>query len=157
MVADADHTAAALCWRADCHWRKLRCSALHLHTVLTGTVQSNERFKTLLVIVTGLLALAWIFSSPLLEKIAFAIGVISLAIPAAARFIEWAWMKLATGLGWLNSRIVLTVVYFLFLMPLAWISRLFTRDPMALKKGTRSTLFVTRDHLYTKKDLENIW
>ena len=120
-------------------------------------MQANERFKTLLVIVTGLLTLAWIFSSPLLEKIALAIGAASLIIPAAARAIEWAWLKMAEGLGWLNSRIVLSLVYFLFLMPLAWISRLFTSDPMALKKGPRPTLFVTRDHLYTKKDLENIW
>jgi hypothetical protein len=110
-----------------------------------------------LVIVTGFLALAWIFSSPLLEKIAFATGAIALVVPAAAKGIEWAWLKIAAGLGWLNSRIVLTLVYFLFLLPLAWISRLFTSDPMALKRERRATLFMTRDHLYTKKDLENIW
>jgi hypothetical protein len=120
-------------------------------------VQPTDRFKTLLVIVTGLLALAWIFYSPLLENIALAIGALSLIIPAAGRAIEWGWLKIAAGLGWLNSRIVLSLVYFLFLMPIAWISRLFTKDPLVLKRETRPTLFVTRDHLYTKKDLGNIW
>jgi hypothetical protein len=120
-------------------------------------VQSQDRFKTILVIVTGLLAIGWIFDVPVLEKIALVIGVISILIPPAARAIEWIWMKLALGLGWINSRILLSLIYFVFLMPLAWLSRLFTKDPLALKKEKRSTLFVTRDHLYTGKDLENIW
>jgi hypothetical protein len=120
-------------------------------------VQTTDRFKTILVIVTGLLTLAWIFYSPLLAKIALATAAVSLVIPTAAKWIELGWLKLATGLGRLNSRIILSIVYFFCLMPIAWISRMFTRDPLVLKRDRRSTLYVTRDHLYTKKDLENIW
>lgn len=120
-------------------------------------MQSQDRYKTILVIVTGLLAIAWIFEIPVLGKIALAIGAISIFIPPAARAIEWVWFKLALGLGWVNSRILLSIIYFVFLMPLAWVSRLFTKDPLSLKRGARPTLFVTRDHLYTGKDLENIW
>jgi len=120
-------------------------------------VQAQDRFKTILVIVTGLLALAWIFEIPVLGRIALAIGVISVFIPAAASAIEWVWFKMALVLGWVNSRILLSIVYFLFLMPVAWLSRLFTKDPLALKKGKRDTLYSTRNHLYIRKDLENIW
>ena len=120
-------------------------------------MQSQDRFKTILVIVTGLLALGWIFHSPVLGKIALAIGALSILIPPAAKAIEWAWLKLALGLGWVNSRILLSIIYFMFLMPIAWISRLFTRDPLSLKRNSRATLYVTRDHLYNPKDLENIW
>jgi hypothetical protein len=120
-------------------------------------VQSQDRFKTILVIVTGLLALAWIFNIALLGKIALGIGAISIFIPPAAKAIEWVWFKVTLALGWLNSRIILSIVYFVFLMPIAWLSRWFTKDPLALKKEKRSTLFVTRNHLYTGKDLENIW
>jgi hypothetical protein len=120
-------------------------------------VQPQDKFKTILVIVTGLLAIGWIFDIPLLTRIAVVIGAVSIFIPPAARAIEWVWFKLALGLGWINSRILLSIIYFVFLMPIAWISRLFTKDPMALKKGKRETLFTTRNHLYTGKDLENIW
>ena len=120
-------------------------------------MQSPDRYKTILVIVTGLLALSWIFGVPLLGKIALAIGAVSIFIPPFARALEWMWFKLALGLGWINSRVLLSIVYFLFLMPIAWLSRLFTKDPLALKKEKRQTLYVTRDHLYTGKDLENIW
>jgi hypothetical protein len=120
-------------------------------------VHSQDRFKTILVIVTGLLAVGWIFDIPLLGKISLMIGAVSIFIPPAARAIEWIWLKIALVLGWINSRILLSIIYFVFLMPVAWLSRLFTRDPLALKRDKRSTLFVTRDHLYTGKDLENIW
>ena len=117
----------------------------------------SDKYKTILVIVTGLLAIAWIFDLPLLGKIAVVIGAISIFFPAAARGIEWVWFKIALGLGWINSRILLSVIYFVFLLPIAWLSRLFTKDPLALRKNKRATLFVTRDHLYTGKDLEDIW
>jgi hypothetical protein len=120
-------------------------------------VQQQDRYKTILVIVTGLLVIALIVKIHWLLMMAMAISVVSVFIPAAAKSIEWFWLKLAQGLGWINSRILLSLVYFLFLLPVAWVSRLFTKDPLALKNRKTTSLFVTRNHLYTKKDLENIW
>lgn len=120
-------------------------------------MQYPERYKTILVIVTGLLVIGLIFKIGVLTPIAAAIGVVSVVIPPVAKAIEWLWFRLAMTLGWINSRILLTAIYFLFLMPIAWLSRLFTKDPLGLKKVERKTMFTTRDHLYSKKDLENIW
>ena len=120
-------------------------------------MQPQDRYKNILVIVTGLLAIALIFKITWLSIVAVSIGAVSVFIPSAAKAIEWAWLKLALGLGWVNSRVLLSIIYFIFLMPLAWVSRLFTKDPLTLRKKKTSTLFVERNHLYTKKDLENIW
>lgn len=120
-------------------------------------MQSQDRFKTILVITTGLLAFGWIFDAPILRNIALIIGAVSIIVPPAAKAIEWLWFRIAMVLGWVNSRILLSIVYFLFLLPIAWLSRLFTGDPMALRRKARDTLFISRDHLYTGKDLENIW
>lgn len=120
-------------------------------------MKQQDRYKTILVIVTGLLGLALIFKITWLIYVSLAIGVVSIFSSVAAKGIEWAWLKLALGLGWVNSRILLSVIYFVFLLPIAWISRLFTKDPLVLRKRKTATLFITRNHLYTKKDLENIW
>lgn len=120
-------------------------------------MQQQDRFKNILVIVIGLTAIAWIFHVRYLAEISFGIGLIALLIPAAARGIEWAWLKLALGLGWVNSRILLSLVYFLFLMPIAFLSRLFTKDPLQLKARGSASLYTTRNHKYTREDLENIW
>lgn len=120
-------------------------------------MESHDRFKTILVIVTGLVVIGWIFDISGLTKFAAMIGAVSILIPLAAKGIEWLWFKIAMVLGWINSRILLSVIYFAFLLPIAWLSRLFTQDPLALQRKSRETLFVTRNHLYTGKDLENIW
>jgi hypothetical protein len=124
-------------------------------------VQNKDRFKTILVIVIGLLVLALFIKRPIvketLEKTALVIGIAAIFFPFAARWIEWAWLKLALGLGWVNSRILLSVIYFVFLLPIAWVARLFTKDPLMLKARKSSSLYATRNHQYKKDDLENIW
>lgn len=124
-------------------------------------MQNQDRFKTILVIVVGFTAIGWFLRSrgveTYLDKIALGIGLVSIFIPPAAKAIEWLWLKFALALGWVNARIILGIVYFVFLLPIAWISRLFTNDPLMLKAKKSSTLYATRNHQYKKEDLENIW
>jgi hypothetical protein len=120
-------------------------------------MSSQDRFKTILVIVTGLLALSLILKIDLLGKIALAVGLLSVFIPLAAKAIEWLWLKLALMLGWTNSRILLSVIYFGFLLPIAVFSRVFTKDPLTLNGRKAGSLFVSRNHAYKKDDLKNIW
>ena len=125
-------------------------------------MHNQDRFKTILVIVIGFTALSWIIRArwgveTYLDKIAFSIGLISILIPPFAKVIEWAWLKFAMALGRINSRILLSLIYFIFLLPIAWISRLFTKDPLMLKAKNSPSLYTTRNHQYKKEDLENIW
>jgi hypothetical protein len=120
-------------------------------------VHGQDRYKTILVIVTGLLALSKIFDQPVLVKIAMVIGVLSIFIAAAAKAIEWLWFRMALGLGWINSRILLSLIFFVVLLPMAWFSRWFRRDSLNLKRDHATSLFHTRNYRYRKEDLENIW
>lgn len=43
-----------------------------------------------------------------------AIGVITLLWPGLAQWISWGWYKLAEGLGYINSRILQTVLFLRF-------------------------------------------
>jgi hypothetical protein len=117
----------------------------------------QDRFKTILVIVTGLLALSLALGISWLGKVALAVGILSVFIPLAAKGIEWLWLKLALALGWTNSRILLSVIYFGFLMPIAMVSRVFTKDPLAIKGKKATSLFVSRNQTYKKEDLKNVW
>ena len=66
--------------------------------------------------------------------------------PAALALVLWAgaiarpqllgplhagWTRLGHALGWVNTRVVLTVVFFLMVVPIGLIMRMFGRDPMA--------------------------
>ena len=50
-----------------------------------------------------------------------------------------AWMKLGHILGWVNSRIILGLVFLIVLQPIALIMRIFGHDPLRTKKNTQKS------------------
>ena len=50
-----------------------------------------------------------------------------------------AWMKLGHILGWLNSRIILGLVFLIVLQPIALIMRIFGHDPLRTKKNAQKS------------------
>ena len=52
-----------------------------------------------------------------------------------------SWMKFAEALGWVMTRVLLTVFYYLFLTPIALLMRLFGKRPLDLawRDGRAST------------------
>ena len=118
---------------------------------------NKKDYQSLLVICLGFLALGYIFKVENLKLASLIIGVTSMLIPPIGRLILKGWEYLALGLGWVNSRILLTIVFYLILTPVALISRIFNKDKLKLKKQEGGTLFTTRNHLFTPKDLENPW
>ncbi|HEX8292066.1 MAG TPA: SxtJ family membrane protein [Pyrinomonadaceae bacterium] len=56
--------------------------------------------------------------------------VAGLLVPPAARAFHTAWMRFAVLLGHVNSRILLTLVYYLVVTPYGVVTRLAGRDPL---------------------------
>ena len=50
-----------------------------------------------------------------------------------------AWMALGLALGWINSRLILGVVFILILLPIAIIMRFLGYDPLKLKKRNENS------------------
>lgn len=124
----------------------------------------EKELKAILVIVSGLNIFSYYFNykeefttSKTLFTISIVIGVISLMIPKVGYYIVWLWYKLAEILGWINSRIILSVLFFLFLFPISLMYRLFNKDLLNIKKPASSSMFVARNHQYEAKDFENMW
>jgi len=124
----------------------------------------NKELKALLVIVIGLNIFSVYYSTkPLpnasmpLAIASIAIGVISLIIPTIGIYVVRIWYKIAEVLGWINSRIILTLIFFLLLFPISLLYRIFNKDPLKIKRQTGSTMFSERNHQYEAKDFENMW
>jgi len=118
---------------------------------------NKENSKTLLVIVTGLLVLKFIFKSDYFLYAALIIGFISLLIPIVGDAIVWFWFKIAQVLGWINTRVILSIVFFTFVTPIALLSRVFKRNMLQLNDKNAKSVFAIRNHTYTKEDLEETW
>lgn len=82
-----------------------------------------------------------------------ALGVVLAALgtfaPAALRIPSRLWWKLAHALGWVNSRVLLSLLFFLVLTPVGLLFRLIGRDPLSQRgKGTTWSAYPrrARDH-----------
>ena len=74
----------------------------------------------------------WIVGSPL-----FLFGLV---YPPALKIPHKIWTTLAEILGWINTRIILGILFYGIFTPLSWILKLMHRDPMErrLEKGETS-------------------
>ena len=69
------------------------------------------------------------------------------------------WMKFASILGWLNTRIILGLVFFLIFTPVGLIRRLFQKDVLALKFDRKApSYWIKRDvTTFEKKRYEQLF
>lgn len=119
--------------------------------------KEKNKYRDLLVMVTGLLALSLLFQTYWPSVAAVVIGTVSLLIPPAGTLIVKAWLKLAEGLGWINSRVLLTLIYGIYLIPFSIVFRLTQKNPLDLQKVEGGSLFHSREHKYEKQDLDKVW
>ena len=85
--------------------------------------------------------MGWIlpyFSGNLFHDWTLWIGTITLLLsflkPSLLFYPYKGWMALGHSLGWVNSRIVLGLVFILILLPIAFIMRAVGYDPLRIKK-----------------------
>ena len=70
--------------------------------------------------------------------------IIGIYKPILLNYPFKGWMFLGDLLGWINSRLILCLIYFTVLLPIALIMRLFGYDPLKLKKESFNTFRVIK-------------
>jgi hypothetical protein len=83
-------------------------------------------------------------------------AVIGLLVPTWLEPVRRVWMKLATVLGFVNSRILLTAVFAVVVTPIAVLLRLLGRRPFAVVRDQRAESYwqVRRPEEFTAKRME---
>ncbi len=113
--------------------------------------------KTLLAIVIGFISIALIFKTSWTLWIALSLGALGLISNTIALKIHILWTRLGLVLGHVIPPILLSLIFFIVLFPLALLSRLFgDKDPLLLKKTDKS-LFKTVDKSFEKETFEKTW
>ncbi len=60
--------------------------------------------------------------------IAASIFVIGMVLPVVLKPLYWIWLKLAAGLAWFNTRLIMFLVFYLIFSPIGLILRLLRKD-----------------------------
>jgi len=108
-----------------------RKSALLVAAVLLGIAAWNlYRGRTTVVIIFA--------------AVGAALLVAGLFVPAAARAFHTAWMRFAVLLGHVNSRVLLTLMYYLVVTPYGVVTRLVGRDPLRRRGAKAGSYWVER-------------
>lgn len=144
------------------HWYSIdhrfikSCRGIYIHIVLT--MNRSRASETVLTITVAFLVLYiikgkenhWMLYTALI------IGALGLFWKWLRIRIHDLWFMLADLLGYVISRLVLGVAFFMIVMPFGFLARLFRKDLMYLKKG-RKSYFRKRRHIFTGNDLVNPW
>ena len=72
--------------------------------------------------------------------------------PAGARLFHSGWMGLAAMLGWVNSRILLGIMFYGVITPTGRLMRLLGRDPLDRRGQRRETYWVQRSRTRQRRE-----
>ncbi len=124
-------------------------------------IEREQRVRDLEVVILWaffLIILHYLWPSDLWIPLCSTILLFGLLMKRGTSRVVQAWLGFSGVLSRLNSRVVLTLVFFLSLTPLALLYRLFTKNPLMLKKDRKApTYFKNRNHTFGRKDFEKMW
>ena len=66
--------------------------------------------------------------------IAGLLWVPAILFPAGLRPVYNIWMKIGHAIGWVNTRLILGLLFYLMVLPMGLVMRLFGKDPMTRKR-----------------------
>lgn len=113
--------------------------------------------QTVLTIVVGLIILHFMTGRCWILPVALAIGFAGIFSNYVSEKIDYLWMKLARLLGMIIPNILLALLFFFLLFPIAVLSRFFgQKDPLNLKNKSDSN-FKDVNKEFDKISFKKIW
>lgn len=119
--------------------------------------QNPDSSKTVLTITVGFLVIylitgwQWTFVTSVLIGIA---GVLSGRL---SEKIHWIWMKFAWILSFIIPNVLLTLIYYMILVPIAFLSKIFRKDQPVVLKNRQDSFFRDMNKTFGKEDFKNPW
>jgi hypothetical protein len=113
--------------------------------------------NTVLTITVGFVIIFLVFQWKWALTVSLIVGIAGLISNTLSRYIDFVWMQLAKVLSYIVPNILLSAIFYLFLFPIALLSRLFgKKDPMLLK-NRQTTAYKEVNKTFTAAALKNPW
>jgi hypothetical protein len=111
-----------------------------------------------IVIVLFGLAIPWLFSLNFPRWPWIFAGVLAtwaLLLPSTLQPIYIGWMKFGNIMNWINTRLILGIVFYGLIFPTGLVMRIFGKDPMKRKLDDSVASYRVESHSQTKENLEH--
>ncbi|HLX67286.1 MAG TPA: hypothetical protein VKR41_09835 [Puia sp.] len=117
----------------------------------------NKPIETMLVLAMACLAAYVLWHGKVLLWLSFGFGLAGILSPWMSRQIAQLWMGLTRVLGRISNAVLLSVVYWLVVVPVAVFRRMRNRDKLTYFDRAAASNFTRRDYTIEKEDLEKMW
>ena len=123
----------------------------------TNTSQDQQSKDAGLALVLILLIIYYFAKIDTLILPALVVLVLVMAIPKVFRPFAIIWFGFSHHLGNFVSKIILTLLFYIILVPISLIRRMLKADPLQLEiwQSSNNSAFKTYNHQYEKSDLKN--
>jgi hypothetical protein len=117
----------------------------------------TDTAKTVLTISVGFLVLYLLFHLKWALTVSLIIGLTGILSDYLSKKVVFVWLKLSWILSLIVPNIILTVVFFLFLFPIAILSRIFGQKDTLKLRHTSGSLFKDYNKQFDKASFERPW
>ena len=114
-------------------------------------------FGAILVLLFGFF-LPWIFDKafPMWPWWVFAVNwSMAIIYPPSLRLFYKVWMIFGGVMGWVNTRLILGVIYYLVFVPYALVMKILGKDPLLRKLDRKAVTYRVRNNTQEKDNMEN--
>lgn len=125
-------------------------------SIIPRKITKKQASDTGMAFTLILLIIGWITGNILFLKIAVPVLVINMVMPIFFYPFAFFWFGLSNLLGMIMSKLILTLVYFVVVVPVALIRKLVGKDTLKLKeyKKGKETVFTARNYKFSPGDIE---
>lgn len=121
------------------------------------SVNKKQASDSGMAVVLILLLIALFTGNEIYFKIAVPALIINMAFPMFYYYFAILWFGFSQLLGTFVSKIVLSLVFFIMVLPVGLIRRMMGKDSLQLNQFQKagSSVMKVRNHRFTSKDIEN--
>lgn len=126
-------------------------------SIILKTVSATQSKDAGLALVLISLILAIVTSPHYFLPLGVGLLVVTMTAPGLFKPFAKFWFGFSHTLGTVVSRTLLTLLFYIMVMPVGLIRRVLGKDAMQLKKWkqAQTSVFHDRDHLFTRQDLQH--
>ncbi|MBH45889.1 MAG: hypothetical protein CMC93_04665 [Flavobacteriaceae bacterium] len=119
-------------------------------------IKSNPSL-TILTIVFGLLFFNLFLENKIILYISIFLSGLGVFSTKISRIVEKIWFKLSFILSQIIPNVLLSLIFFLILTPIAFLSKLFNSQTYFHKTNNTKTTFIDQNKSFDKKSFERAW
>ena len=115
-----------------------------------------KKIVTIIAILAWFAIIFFITKKNLILYFASLVIILSIISGKVLNLVIYSWGKFGDLLGFINSKIILFILFYFILTPYAFVLKLFNKKVSILTKNDL-TSFSDKEYTYSDKDFKNMW